>query len=1019
MREGGSATSAVLARSDTAIAPRRLLFGLLFGLLIAVSTPAAAQLAPDLHYKTISTAHFRVTFADSLENVARRAAGSAERAYAALSRELQSPRGTIDIVVADNLDISNGYATPTPSNRIVIYARPSIDIGSLRFVDDWVDMVVTHELTHIFHLDRTRGIWKLGQWIFGRNPFLFPNTYGPSWLTEGIAVHYESKLTGAGRELGTDFDALVRANENAGQTPSAHELSSATPFYPLGNFAYAYGNELVERVAAKGGPDGMRKFIDGTAGSIIPYLLNTNSASAFGISFDSAYAEWADSVHREAQRVLRRTRPMPPLVANAWFATRLRWLDNETLIFGGSDTKSVPSLRQVNTKDSVVRVIGTRNSNDATAPLAGGWRFFAQQEYLDPYTQRSDLWVEHDGDAKRLTTGARLMQPDAHLCDAATRLIPTEVVYVPSAAALSGPTFCIVAVQIVPGGTRIAQAIWSPAGIRVAALTAATPSEVWSEPRLSRSGTRIAATRRNLNGTSEIVVLDLNGRVIRTIGTTRAVNATPAWGSGDSTIYFTSDRSGHAALYRYVIAGAAAGSLTRIADSPTAILEGEPSPDGKKLALLSLGANGAELSVIDLPARGAVADSVGVLPPARGTTQPTSDAPASSYSAWRTVLPRYWMPTLDQGFRNYYKYGFTTGGNDIVDRHSWSLAGAVEPKNNEPEFDANYSFAGLGNPVISLGASQVWDHPGIPDSARKVLLPIERRKYFADLSATFQRRRYRNSTVLTVGTSYEWRDFRTLSEAPASRFSPADRVALAKSYTYPSFFAGVGFSNARVPYLALGPEDGFTANASVRQRWRSDAASTTRATTIIGNITGYRGFDFGGRMHHLLAIRAAAGTTDITSASELTVGGNSGSIFNLGPGINIGDGRRTFFVRGFEGGTLGGSRAMSGNIEWRAPISLPASGLWALPVYFQRLSAVLFSDAATAWCDAGANTSPICPKATTQEWISNVGAELHLDTALQYDSPYRFRLGYAYPTVGWKHAPSKNGNVYFTVGLPF
>src|SRR5207302_6007026 len=111
---------------------------------------------------------------------------------AELSRELVPPRGIIDLVVADNVDYVNGYATPFPSNRIVVYAHPPTDASGLRNYDDWNALVVTHELTHIFHLDRSRGIWRIGQAIFGRNPLLFPNLYEPRWVLEGLAVYFES-----------------------------------------------------------------------------------------------------------------------------------------------------------------------------------------------------------------------------------------------------------------------------------------------------------------------------------------------------------------------------------------------------------------------------------------------------------------------------------------------------------------------------------------------------------------------------------------------------------------------------------------------------------------------------------------------------------------------------------------------------------------------------------------------------------------------------------------------------------
>ncbi|HVZ76396.1 MAG TPA: hypothetical protein VG818_00275, partial [Gemmatimonadaceae bacterium] len=88
----------------------------LCALLIAAAgaRPARAQLAPDADWHTIVTPHFRVHFAPPLETAARRAAADAEVAYAQLSRELTPPRGPIDLVISDDVDLTNGYATPFP-----------------------------------------------------------------------------------------------------------------------------------------------------------------------------------------------------------------------------------------------------------------------------------------------------------------------------------------------------------------------------------------------------------------------------------------------------------------------------------------------------------------------------------------------------------------------------------------------------------------------------------------------------------------------------------------------------------------------------------------------------------------------------------------------------------------------------------------------------------------------------------------------------------------------------------------
>jgi len=149
-------------------------------LLGLFASGASGQIAPNLDWRTIKTQHFYVHFNPATEALARRIAANAERAYVELSNEMHPPRGTIDIVISDDVDLSNGSATPTPTNRIVIYASPPVSETALRYTNDWAQLVVTHELTHIFHLDRSRGVWALSQKVFGRAPLLFPNSYSPS-----------------------------------------------------------------------------------------------------------------------------------------------------------------------------------------------------------------------------------------------------------------------------------------------------------------------------------------------------------------------------------------------------------------------------------------------------------------------------------------------------------------------------------------------------------------------------------------------------------------------------------------------------------------------------------------------------------------------------------------------------------------------------------------------------------------------------------------------------------------------
>lgn len=983
-----------------------------------VAAVASAQTAPDLHYETIRTPHLAVTFGPGLEGVARRAAGSAERAWAALARELHEPRGPVSIVVTDNYDTSNGYATTFPTNRIVIFARPTVDANTLKFLDDWVDLVVTHELTHIFHLDRTRGIWWLGQHLFGRNPALFPNGYSPSWLAEGIAVYYETRLTGAGRDAGTDFAAIARAHALAGTTPGPYDLSAASPRYPLGNLPYAFGAPLVQAAVAAGT---MRAFVETSAIGLFPFLNDVHAKRAFGVSFADAYRRWADSVARAAHALAARVPPNTPLVADGWFSQRVRWHGDTSLMWGDGDPRALPALSEVSASGGPARVIRQRNSLDATSLLPNGWRVFAQEEFTDPYTQRTDLYLEHDGAVQRLTTGLRLTQPDARFCAIDPSVAggpPLPAIYRQASSVVHVPSpICVVAVQLTPGEARLVEVRLTDGALEIAALTEPSAASLWSEPRWSRAGDRIVATHWMRGGESEIGILDRTGRVRSTFGRSRAVNGAPAWGRGDSTVLFTSDRSGRSAIYR---ADVASGALSLIADSPTALYESEPSPDGTRVATFELGHTGFDLTVLDAQVDGTPADSTSVLPPARGMTVATSDAPAKPYSAWRSALPVYWMPVVDEGFSGSYRVGGYTSGYDLVGRHSWQATITQDTKRNEPGFDFGYDFAGLGQPVVSLSGTGVWDHPLVPDSARQFLWPVARRKTIANAGLTFLRRRMRTAASLSVGGSYEWRDFHALSGAPFSLFAPGDRATLSKTYTYPSLFASVGFSNARQPAFALGPEDGFSVGATVRQRWRTDAPGLTRANSVVGVVAGYRAFELGSSAHHLLAVRVAGATEDANAATEFEVGGNSGTIVEVVPGLSIGDGRRTFFVRGFEPATLTGTRALGANAEYRIPIAFPGRSLGPLPFFLQRVSAVLFADAASAWCPTGGATSLVCPAPTlAREWLGSAGAELHLDAALALDNPYRLRLGFAVPTSARARFPSSGVAGYFSLGLPF
>ena len=130
-----------------------------------------------------------------------------------------------------------------------MYAHPPLDDLSLRYYNDWLALVITHELTHVFHLDRTRGWWRVAQHVFGRSPALFPNQYRPAWVTEGLAVYFESDLTGFGRVEGTYEQMIIASAARSRGVLGIDKWSLATTRYPYGDIAYGSGALFMDYLA--------------------------------------------------------------------------------------------------------------------------------------------------------------------------------------------------------------------------------------------------------------------------------------------------------------------------------------------------------------------------------------------------------------------------------------------------------------------------------------------------------------------------------------------------------------------------------------------------------------------------------------------------------------------------------------------------------------------------------------------------------------------------------------------------
>jgi hypothetical protein len=970
-------------------------------LFLCAARAAGGQLPPNEDWRTLRTRHFRVHFTPAVEEEARRAAVNAERAYTELSTELVPPRGTIDLVISDNVDYVNGYATPFPSNRIVVYAHPPTDASGLRDYDDWNALVVTHELTHIFHLDRSRGIWRFGQAIFGRNPLLFPNLYEPTWVIEGLAVYFESRMTGVGRLESSEHSMTARAAALANRLPTLQELSPGTSRFPGGNVVYIYGSLLFDYLSRTRGPGSIRQFVESGSKTPFPFILTLTSRNAFGMTFQTAWEHWRDSLAREMRSPHEVMPGWRQLTNGGRVALFPRWFGDTALVYAGDKAREMPSAYQVTLSGRETR-LGRRNGTSPNVRMPDGGILFSQPDFLDPYHIRNDLYVERNGSQTRLTIGARLTSPDARV---------------------DGE---IVAVQDEPATTRLVRL--SSDGRTLVPLTPTSIDVQWADPRWSPDGSRIAAVKQS-RGRSEIAIIGSDGKMIDSFGATHAINSSPSWSPDGTHIYFSSERGGSPQIYVADVT-TFAPTVARISDASTGLFAPEPSPDQSQLATLLFKADGYHLGVAPFASLTPVATDSTRTSPRSGCANCLADVPglaplgasdssrATKYSPWVSLLPRYWSPVVESTTDDGTSWGAYTSGSDIVDRHDYVVEALHNSRWAQNSAWLWYRYAGFGLPLIDLYASQNFSNANdtLATGAARAPFGFTLRERIVSLQATFIRPRFRTYTLASIGAELEGLAYSTRPDTVLQLLSSI----YSQSKSYPALIASAGWSNAQRPGLSISPEDGISISAAGRQRWR--AGTTGGATrSVVGTTLVYKSLDLPGFAHHVLALRAAGGITDEGSPDLFSAGGISGTALELFPGVTAGQQRRTFGVRGYPAGAEGGIRAYSAAVEYRAPLAAPSRGFRYIPVFVDRVSLTLFGETGRAFCPANADTTNgFCTSANIlNPAMTSAGAELNIDTGLQLDVQARLRLGLAFPLVNREQLAASVAQAYATFGASF
>ena len=925
-------------------------------LTCALSSVSLAQVSPSGRWLTAHTAHFRIHYRPGADSLAFNAAREGERAWTALARELVPPRQSVDLVLSDAADFANGSARVFPSNRIVLLLTPPPNEPDLQNYDDWLRLLISHELTHIFHLDRVKGPWGLVQSVLGRVPGTFPNDYQPSWVAEGLATYYESRLTGRGRVFGSFHTQLLAAAAVGRRWLSPGEATYISPRWPDGIAAYAYGSRFIADVAQAAGDSAVPRFIEKTSGQWIPFRTGHPLGAVTGIRRDSLwaamqreYVERAEVPEGQVETVAPKLRAtataaVSPSGALAWFETR------------GDE----PARIVVRRPDG--HVSRYRTTADVDLAWAGDTLYATWLELADPFTYRSDLHRLVNGHWTQLTHGARL----------------TDL-----AAGRAG----VVAVQVTSTGNRLVIV----SGDSVLSLTRDPPGTTWASPAMHPSG-QVLAVQHDRGG-YHIVSIAPTAREAELVSAHgNQVLSDPVWSPDGMLLFYVSDESGLPQVHVRDLDGDA---LTLTAE-PAGATQPVPAADGW-LYFTAIDADGYALKRIRWDPNALTERLLDAPVPAspsapryRADTAASVPVRLGGYAPWAALRPHYFLPlVIDKGSAGTFIGGLTSG-SDPVGRVAYGLQLAVGNQGGRLDGVLSLIYRRWAHHAVDIYLSQDWGDAGRITSPIKAT--VRSRERDAELGVTSLWAGWYRSLALRVAGHYEEDHFE--SSPQLAFINPA--------------FGGVsltlGSGTLERPPLAISNEDGITLSARYRRRWRLDTSGWSEDWR--GRIAVYEAIKgIGLFAHPVLAGRVGLATSNGPDRESYGVGGPSGIGYQPLPGIIVGSGRQ-FPVRGYQPGETRGGTAMVGTAELRVPLALVARPLGSLPYGLDRLSLDFFYDYGRVW----RASRPGLPRD-----ISSTGVELTWDLSVLYDVPLRFRTGLAVPLQDGSR--TRQGKVVFGIAF--
>jgi WD40 repeat protein len=654
------------------------------------------RLDPTLDYRTLTTAHFRLHYPKELSEVAGRIGETAEASYRKVSRTLGVDFvDPTNIVIVEQSDESNVFTTVFPDRQIFLDLVLPAEGQGLNDFADYPDWVLTHEYTHVLHLQMKQGIYRALGSLFGS--WVNPNLGTPAWLKEGLAVYLESTLTPKGRGESATYRMIMRkaVEENKLRREEFATLSSASNYedtrWPWTIRPYLFGYYLV-RTLIRNSAVGADKIFWRTAGGL-PFDSNALLASSPFKSMDDLWEKMLEEVEAESRTEIRALGKEPE--------TKLEYLSHTGEIHSGlvlsPDGQTLLATRDSALVENLIEkwdlkgdsfkgpfpVVARSTGTRTTFSRSGRFLLFDQTARARRYYLMSDLYI-YDRKKREIVS----VSPYFRARDPEASPDGVHVVFVANERGSN---------VLVRSNTA-----WENLEI----LYEPPPFTRITGPRYSPDGTTIAFELHDPKTGAQDLALLKDGKIERVIAD-GSENMHVSWSPDGKYLLFSSDRNGIPNIYAYAIASR---KTYRISHVVGGLFYPVLDPAKKWLYVVSYRSTGYDVARFPwqpstwtaVPSR-VRADATTILD-AEAVPEPSeTHAPSGvsvvdhPYSAWGSLLPQYLRPSF--AFYPYTtQYGAEFGAVDPLFFHSYTFDLRYDTASRMPVGKIFYFDAGFSSP---------------------------------------------------------------------------------------------------------------------------------------------------------------------------------------------------------------------------------------------------------------------------------------------------------------------------------